>query len=176
MTTTTTRPIAEHTYDLALESPIGTIVLRGDERTLVQLFLPSARPRPRPMSGPVPAPVAKAARQLDEYFAGTRRTFSLDFELDGTEFQRRVWLALAEIPYGETVSYGELARAVGHPNAYRAVGSANGANPLAIILPCHRVIASDGSLGGYGGGLPTKQRLLDLERGVAEGRKRGRGR
>jgi methylated-DNA-[protein]-cysteine S-methyltransferase len=166
MTTATT---TEKTYDLALESPIGTLVLRGDDRTLVQLFLPSQRPRPRRSAGDAPAPVQEAARQLGEYFAGVRRTFSLDFELEGTEFQRRVWLALADIPYGETISYGELARTVGHPNAYRAVGSANGANPLAIILPCHRVIASDGSLGGYGGGLATKRTLLDLERSVAAG-------
>jgi methylated-DNA-[protein]-cysteine S-methyltransferase len=165
----TTATATENTYDLALESPIGTLVLRGDDRTLVQLFLPSQRPRPRRSAGAVPVPLREAARQLDEYFAGSRRTFSLDFELEGTDFQRRVWLALAEIPYGETISYGELARAVGHPNAYRAVGSANGANPLAIILPCHRVIASDGSLGGYGGGLATKQTLLDLERSVAAG-------
>jgi methylated-DNA-[protein]-cysteine S-methyltransferase len=171
MTATTT----DRTYDLALESPIGTLVLRGDDRALAQLFLPLSRPRPRHSVGRVPAPLAEAARQLDEYFAGTRRSFSLDFELDGTEFQRRVWLALADIPYGETVSYGELARSVGHPNAYRAVGSANGANPLAIILPCHRVIASDGSLGGYGGGLATKQRLLDLERSVAAGGERAGG-
>jgi len=162
MTTATT---TDRTYDLAVQSPIGPLVLRGDDRMLRQLFLPSQRPRPRRSAGRVPTPLAEAARQLDEYFAGTRRTFSLDFELEGTEFQRRVWLALADIPYGETVSYGELARSLGHPNAYRAVGSANGANPLAIILPCHRVIASDGSLGGYGGGLPTKQTLLDLERG-----------
>jgi methylated-DNA-[protein]-cysteine S-methyltransferase len=173
MTTTAT---TDRTYDLALKSPIGTLVLRGDDRALLQLFLPANRPRPRRSSGRVPAPLAEAARQLDDYFAGTRRTFSLDFELDGTEFQRRVWLGLADIPYGETVSYGELARSVGHPNAYRAVGSANGANPLAIILPCHRVIAGNGTLGGYGGGLPTKQTLLDFERAVAAGGGRGLGR
>lgn len=172
VTTTTDRA----TVDLSLESPIGALVLRGDDRTLLQLFLPSQRPRARRTTGSVPAPLSVAARQLDEYFAGSRRTFSLDFELEGTDFQRRVWLALADIPYGETVSYGELARTVGHPNAYRAVGSANGANPLAIILPCHRVVASDGSLGGYGGGLPTKQALLDLERAVAAGKGRVRGR
>lgn len=168
MTTTTLTDRTSH--DLTLESPIGSLVLRGDEHRLIQLFLPTQLPRPRRPTGAVPAPLAKAARQLEEYFAGTRRAFTLDFELEGTDFQRRVWMALADIPYAETVSYGELARAVGHPNAYRAVGSANGANPLPVILPCHRVIAGDGTLGGYGGGLPTKQALLDLERGVAAGR------
>src|ERR1700733_11472759 len=147
MSTVTTTNRA--TVDLSLESPIGTLVLRGDDRTLLQLFLPSQRPRARRATGSVPAPLSAAARQLDEYFAGSRRTFSLDFELAGT---------------------------VGHPNAYRAVGSANGANPLGIILPCHRVVASDGTLGGYGGGLPTKQALLDLERAVGAGEGRARGR
>jgi methylated-DNA-[protein]-cysteine S-methyltransferase len=174
--TTATTTTDRATVDLSLETPVGTLVLRGDDRTLLQLFLPSQRPRARRSTRSVPAPLSAAARQLDEYFAGSRRTFSLAFELEGTDFQRRVWLALADIPYGETVSYGELARSVGHPNAYRAVGSANGANPLAIILPCHRVVASDGSLGGYGGGLPTKQALLDLERAVAAGKGRTRGR
>jgi methylated-DNA-[protein]-cysteine S-methyltransferase len=155
------------TKDLTVDSPIGTLLLRGDERSVSQIFLPSERPHARRSTGAVPNALTRVARQLDEYFAGSRRAFSLDFELEGTDFQRRVWMALADIPYGETVSYGELAREVGHPNAYRAVGSANGANPLPIVLPCHRVIASDGSLGGYGGGLPTKQALLDLEREVA---------
>ena len=161
MTTATTT--TENTYDLALESPIGTLVLRGDDRTLIQLFLPSQRPRPRRSAGDVPAPLLEAARQLDEYFTGDRRTFSLDFELEGTEFQRRVWLALADIPYGETISYAELARRVGSPKGFRAVGQANGRNPLAIILPCHRVITSEGTIGGYGGGLPMKRELLALE-------------
>jgi len=174
--TTATTTTDRATVDLSLETPIGTLVLRGDDRTLLQLFLPSQRPRARRSTGGIPAPLSVAARQLDEYFAGSRRTFSLDFELEGTDFQRRVWLALADIPYGETVSYGELARTIGHPNAYRAVGSANGANPLAIILPCHRVVAGDGSLGGYGGGLPTKQALLELERAVAAGKGGARGR
>ena len=106
-----------------------------------------------------------AARQLDEYFARRRRTFELPLSVSGTPFQEQVWLTLAEIPYGETISYAELARWVGRPQAFRAVGQANGANPIPIILPCHRVIAADGSIGGYGGGLPTKRRLLALEAG-----------
>ena len=94
--------------------------------------------------------------QLDEYFAGTRTAFDLPMTLEGTDFQRRVWAELCAIPYGETISYGELARRVGNPKASRAVGLANGRNPVAVIVPCHRVIAADGSLGGYGGGLDRK--------------------
>jgi methylated-DNA-[protein]-cysteine S-methyltransferase len=108
-------------------------------------------------------PVGEAIRQLREYFAGKRVEFDLPLAPEGTAFQRGVWRQLQEIPYGETISYGELARRVGNPKASRAVGSANGANPLPIVIPCHRVIAGDGSLGGFGGGLPTKQTLLDLE-------------
>jgi methylated-DNA-[protein]-cysteine S-methyltransferase len=101
--------------------------------------------------------------QLDEYFAGTRTDFDLPLSLHGTDFQRRVWLELTRIPYGETISYGELARRIGRPNAMRAVGLANGRNPVSIIVPCHRVIGADGSLTGYGGGLDRKRLLLGLE-------------
>lgn len=111
-----------------------------------------------------------AVVQLGEYFAGDRTTFDLDVELSGTDFQREIWAALAAIPYGETRSYAELARAVGRPKAFRAAGTANGHNPVAIIVPCHRVIATGGGLGGYGGGLDRKAQLLDLERTVATGR------
>jgi methylated-DNA-[protein]-cysteine S-methyltransferase len=104
-----------------------------------------------------------AACQLEEYFAGKRRRFELPLLLGGTAFQRSVWSALASIPYGETWSYAELAAAVGRPTAYRAVGQANGVNPIPIILPCHRVVASGGGLGGYGGGLAMKRALLALE-------------
>jgi methylated-DNA-[protein]-cysteine S-methyltransferase len=102
-------------------------------------------------------------RQLREYFAGKRAAFDLPLAPEGTAFQRSVWRQLQEIPYGETISYGELARRVGNPKASRAVGSANGANPVPIVIPCHRVIAGDGTLGGFGGGLLTKQTLLTLE-------------
>ena len=99
------------------------------------------------------------------YFAGELRRFDLPLDLAGTDFQRRVWLELTRIPYGETRSYQDLARAIGSPKAVRAVGAANGANPVAIVVPCHRVIGAGGKLVGYGGGLPLKRRLLDLERG-----------
>jgi len=107
--------------------------------------------------------VAETARQLRAYFAGTLREFDLALAPAGTEFQLAVWQALRDIPYGRTESYGELARRIGRPTAVRAVGAANGANPLPIVVPCHRVIGGDGSLTGYGGGLPIKQALLELE-------------
>lgn len=105
-----------------------------------------------------------AASQLAEYFARRRTEFDLPYDPDGTPFQRNVWEALARIPYGDTLSYAELAALIGRPRAVRAVGAANGANPLPIVLPCHRVVGSDGTLTGYAGGLATKQRLLELER------------
>ncbi len=103
-------------------------------------------------------------RQLDEYFAGVREKFDLPLALEGTDFQRQVWRALVAIPYGETRSYGELAAELGRPGASRAVGRANATNPIPIVIPCHRVIGADGSLTGFGGGLPAKRRLLELER------------
>ncbi|RPI10034.1 MAG: methylated-DNA--[protein]-cysteine S-methyltransferase [Acidobacteriales bacterium] len=109
--------------------------------------------------------VAEAAGQLDEYFSGRRRQFDLPLDLEGTEFQQRVWKSVARIPYGQTRSYAQIATTIGSPTAVRAVGAANGANPVAIIVPCHRVIASGGGLGGYGGGLELKRRLLALEAG-----------
>jgi methylated-DNA-[protein]-cysteine S-methyltransferase len=109
--------------------------------------------------------LAEAVRQLRAYFGGQLRKFELPLDLAGTEFQRRVWLELTRIPYGETRSYQELARAIDVPKAVRAVGAANGANPVAIVVPCHRVIGAGGKLVGYGGGLPLKRRLLSLERG-----------
>ncbi|MGH9318473.1 MAG: methylated-DNA--[protein]-cysteine S-methyltransferase [Vicinamibacteria bacterium] len=102
-------------------------------------------------------------RQLREYFEGKRRVFSLDLALEGSDFQKGVWEAVARIPYGRTASYGEIAHLIGRPKASRAVGAANGANPIPIVIPCHRVIGSNGSLTGYGGGLPLKRRLLALE-------------
>ncbi len=103
--------------------------------------------------------------QLEEYFAGERTSFDIPLAPEGAPFEREVWRALEEIPYGETVSYGEIARRVGQPTAARAVGTANGRNPIAVIVPCHRVIGADGSLTGYGGGLERKRLLLELERG-----------
>jgi methylated-DNA-[protein]-cysteine S-methyltransferase len=111
--------------------------------------------------------IREAARQLVEYFARTRRVFDLPLDLGGSPFQLEVWNALVRIPYGETRSYGQLAVQLGHPGAARAVGAANGANPVAIVVPCHRVIAVGGGLGGYGGGLERKRFLLDLESGAS---------
>lgn len=105
----------------------------------------------------------EAQRQLDEYFCGIRKVFELPLRPHGTKFQLADWMALREIPYGETVSYGDIARAIGKPKAFRAVGMANHNNPISIIVPCHRVIGSDGKLTGYGGGLEIKRYLLDLE-------------
>ncbi|MEK7408391.1 MAG: methylated-DNA--[protein]-cysteine S-methyltransferase [Acidobacteriota bacterium] len=113
--------------------------------------------------------IGRAARQLTEYFEGRRREFDLPLDLRGTEFQKRVWEALLAIPYGETRSYGRIAKAVGVPRGARAVGGANHANPVAIVVPCHRVINAGGGLGGYGGGLPLKRLLLELERAGGRG-------
>ncbi len=114
------------------------------------------------------AVLRKAHEQLDEYFAGKRHTFDLPLSPAGTEFQVKVWTTLASIPYGETISYAQLATRIGKPSAMRAVGAANGRNPLPIVLPCHRVIGADGALTGFGGGLPTKQFLLKLEGALPE--------
>jgi len=151
---------------MTMRSPIGTLCLAAEDDRLVGLYLPD---RPAP-TGPKQrsAVLTRAAAQLDEYFAGERRDFDLPLAPSGTEFQTAVWLALAKIPFGETCSYGELARVVGRPSASRAVGAANGANPIAIILPCHRVIGSNGTLTGYGGGLPMKRWLLDHERAFVQ--------
>ena len=118
---------------------------------------------------------AEARRQLGEYFAGTRTSFELPLALEGTPFQRRVWSALLAIPFGETITYRELARRIGAPNGSRAVGGANARNPISIVVPCHRVIGSDGSLTGYAGGEDRKRWLIDLERRVSEalGQRRG---
>jgi methylated-DNA-[protein]-cysteine S-methyltransferase len=110
-----------------------------------------------------PAPFRNAVQQLKEYFAGKRRAFDLALIPQGTDFQRAVWQQLRSIPYGETISYRELAERIGKPKAVRAVGAANGSNPIPIIIPCHRVIGNNGSLTGFGGGLPLKRRLLELE-------------
>ena len=148
-----------------LESPVGRLLLAG-EREQLRLVHFQAGPRPlRPKADWVADASAfrAAVKQINEYFAGVRRAFDLDLAMPGTDFQRAVWSALRSIPYGATVSYVELARRLGMPRAVRAVGSANGANPLPIVVPCHRVIGSDGSLTGFGGGLDAKRRLLELE-------------
>jgi methylated-DNA-[protein]-cysteine S-methyltransferase len=152
-----------------IDSPIGRLLLAGDAASLIHVGF-QAGPRPfGPSAGWIAdaAPLRTAITQLEEYFAGERRRFDLPLAPRGTEFQQRVWRALREIPYGNTISYGELARRIGKPSAPRAVGLANGANPLPIIVPCHRVIGTDGSLTGFGGGLPIKRRLLALEGATA---------
>jgi methylated-DNA-[protein]-cysteine S-methyltransferase len=156
-------------YYWRLPSPLGPLVLVGRREAISAIWLPSGRDRLEPDADWIEtvAPFTEAVRQLDAYFAGTLRQFDLSLAPAGTPFQQRVWQALREIPYGETVSYGELARRIGRPSAVRAVGAANGQNPLAIVIPCHRVIGSDGRLVGYGGGLPAKSALLELERRVA---------
>jgi methylated-DNA-[protein]-cysteine S-methyltransferase len=144
-------------------------MLVGDGESLTHVVFATGRLSAAPEPGWVknPGVLAEAARQLEEYFAGTRRLFDLRVAAAGTAFQRTVWHALQGIPYGETRTYGDVARTVGNRAAVRAVGLANGRNPLPIVIPCHRVIGSDGSLTGFGGGLEAKRFLLDLERQVA---------
>jgi methylated-DNA-[protein]-cysteine S-methyltransferase len=152
-------------YDY-LETPIGSLLLVGDGARLVELGFPSGKAARRHQPGWVhdPRQFTRIKAQLNDYFAGRLREFDIPLAPRGTDFQRQVWQALQTIPYGETVSYGELARWIGRPKASRAVGAANGQNPIPIIIPCHRVIGSSGKLVGFGGGLPTKQKLLALER------------
>jgi methylated-DNA-[protein]-cysteine S-methyltransferase len=150
-----------------VESPIGRLLLRSDGEALTGLYMDVAdRPLCDLAIGAEDAsagPLSETARQLDEYFTGKRQEFDLPLRLQGTSFQQRVWQVLTEIPYGKTWSYGELARHLDNPNASRAVGLANGRNPISILVPCHRVIGADGSLTGYGGGLERKQWLLAHE-------------
>ena len=150
-----------------LTTPIGELMLTADDDgALTAVHLPNRHPDPVGWERD-DEHLADARRQLTEYFAGERTTFDLPLRPAGAPFQLRVWEALLRIPYGETASYGELARELGHPTAARAVGAANGRNPLAIVVPCHRVIGSNGSLTGYAGGLECKRALLDLEVGRA---------
>lgn len=149
-----------------LESPVGTLLLTADKAGLRQILFP--------MRGRAVSPerewtedsrlLAETVTQLRAYFAGELENFTVPLSPDGTPFQQKVWSELLKIPYGETTSYGELARRIGNPNASRAVGLANGSNPIPIIIPCHRVIGSNGKLTGYGGGLPIKEKLLALEK------------
>ena len=163
------RTLAAALYFTEFSSPIGTIQLRGTESALTGVFMEEHRHQPaRPRDAVRDAAPLRTARcELEEYFAGERREFTPALEPAGTPFQQRVWRALREIPYGATISYGELARRIGQPRAVRAVGLANGRNPISIIVPCHRVIGADGTLTGYGGGLERKRFLLALESGSA---------
>lgn len=149
-----------------IESPVGQLLLAADESGLRNIDFVNGRhtARPDPTWQEDPGRLQEPARQLLAYFAGELEAFDLPLSPSGTTFQLAVWRRLCEIPYGETISYGELARRLDNPNASRAVGLANGSNPIPIVIPCHRVIGSNGKLTGYGGGLPIKERLLALER------------
>ena len=146
---------------LFYDSPVGRLGLIGEGDALISLTLPN---QPVPLIAEQETPVLRETRrQLEAYFAGKLREFDVPLRLEGTPFRLRVWEQLQKIPYGQVISYGELARRVGQPNAARAVGGANHHNPISIIVPCHRVIAAGGSLCGYGGGLELKRALLRLE-------------
>lgn len=148
---------------ICIMSPVGPLILTEEDGVLTELLFGEADS----LGGRTPL-LDEAARQLTEYFAGKRRIFDLPLNPQGTPFQKRVWNALCDIPYGETRSYGDIARAAGSPKGFRAVGMANHRNPISIIIPCHRVVGSDGSLTGYGGGLHIKEYLLALEKGGPE--------
>jgi methylated-DNA-[protein]-cysteine S-methyltransferase len=144
-----------------MESPVGRLLLAADEKGLRQLLF---RGKPEKGWREDPEALAEPVRQLRAYFAGELHDFDVPLAPEGTPFQLRVWRELRNIPYGQTISYGELARRIGSPNGSRAVGLANGANPISIVVPCHRVIGSNGKLTGYGGGLENKELLLALEK------------
>ncbi len=167
---TTHTGLRSHTV---VDSPIGPLTLVAEYGKLAGLYMEVRGHEPEPASLGVPGtldddPVlAAAARQLEAYFAGDLTSFDLPLSTEGTSFQQTVWTSLREIPYGETISYGELARRIGQPSASRAVGLANGRNPVSIVVPCHRVVGANGSLTGYGGGLDRKRYLLALEQRVS---------
>jgi methylated-DNA-[protein]-cysteine S-methyltransferase len=165
--------MAEHATSYAwYDSPVGRLLLAGEPEGLILISFPngSRAQRPAPAWRSDESVLAAAIGQLAEYFAGQRRAFALPLRPRGTAFQQAVWQALREIPFGATISYGELARRIGQPSAARAVGAANGANPLPIVVPCHRVIGADRSLTGFGGGLATKRFLLAHEARLCPGR------
>jgi methylated-DNA-[protein]-cysteine S-methyltransferase len=149
-----------------VDTSIGPVLVAGDAEAIRHIAFPKNGKRVGPEPGwehSARGPVGEAIRQLRDYFAGRRTGFDLPLSPEGTPFQLAVWRQLQDIPYGGTISYGELARRVGNPKASRAVGAANGANPIPIVIPCHRVIGADGRLTGFGGGLPVKEALLALE-------------
>ncbi len=158
----------ERVYYTLTASPVGELMLSGtgDELRMLSFRMGSRSRGPADEWVEDAAPFREALRQLNAYFGGELKDFDLRLAPQGTDFQRQVWRQLCGIPYGTTTSYGALAKRLGNPAASRAVGLANGANPIAIIVPCHRVIGSTGKLTGFGGGLDIKQRLLDLERGA----------
>ncbi|ANS78850.1 Methylated-DNA--protein-cysteine methyltransferase [Serinicoccus hydrothermalis] len=156
------------TVHLIIDSTLGPLRLASDGEHLTGVYFAEHRHAPKDLGHQVeeaaaPAVLLAAARQLREYLAGERTDFDLPVAAAGTDFQQRVWAVLRAIPYGQTWSYGDLARALGQPGASRAVGLANGRNPISIVVPCHRVVGSSGAITGYGGGVERKQALLDLE-------------
>lgn len=168
---TTTSPALTRT---TITSPVGDLRVVATADSLVAVLWPTepdgrVRFEHDPVEGTNDV-IVETARQLGDYFAGERREFDLPLDPRGTEFQQQVWHALTEIPFGETSTYGKQAAAIGRPRAVRAVGSANGRNPLSIIVPCHRIVGADGKLTGFAGGLDAKRWLLDHERTVAAGR------
>jgi methylated-DNA-[protein]-cysteine S-methyltransferase len=148
-----------------LESPVGALFLTSNGEAITELFMEKHKGGPKPIGDwrRDDGPFREAAGQLRAYFAGELTDFDLPLATDGAPFQQRVWAELRKIPYGSTVSYGELARRIGNPKASRAVGAANGSNPISIIIPCHRLIGSNGKLTGYGGGIERKKFLLEFE-------------
>jgi O-6-methylguanine DNA methyltransferase len=153
-------------FSLRAASPVGPLFLAASAKGLVRLEFEGRMQEFDPAATRLQESkevLAPYLRELEEYFAGGRRIFSFPLDLRGTEFQLKCWRALLDIPYGETRTYRDVAQAIGHPRAFRAVGMSNNRNPVAIVVPCHRVIASDGSLCGYGGGLDIKRKLLELE-------------
>ena len=159
-------------YRWTLDSPIGELLLTGTDDALYGVYFQSGPHPTSPKKEWVEReqPFRETVRQLKAYFAGKLREFDLPLEPEGTKFQVEVWRTLLTIPYGQTWSYSKLAAKVGRPSAFRAVGAANGQNPIPVIIPCHRVIGADGSLTGFGGGLPIKQKLLALEGAVPQDR------
>jgi len=155
----------EMNYHTIVTSPLGDILLTADDQGLTGINFQSAKGAKKPPCGSVEskAPFMQATQQLEAYFRGELKDFDLSLSPTGTAFQRSVWKALRQIPYGETISYGELAKRLGKPSASRAVGAANGRNPLPIVVPCHRVVGSDGRLTGYYSGTHLKEFLLKLE-------------
>jgi len=153
----------EALFGCIVESPIGPLALAVSEKGIVSLHFGRAWPLQTDVID-AEAKTAAYRRELEEYFAGERTRFTVPLDLRGTSFQKQCWQALLDIPYGETRSYADIARAINRPRAFRAVGMANHDNPVAIIVPCHRVVGSNGDLTGYGGGLEVKRRLLELER------------
>jgi len=151
------------TYTACYRSAIGPFEIVGNDRGILTITF---NKEPLKTYRKLPACMTECLRQLDEYFKGRRRKFKLPLLLEGTDFQKAVWRQLKKIPFGQTASYGDVARAIGRPGAFRAVGNANNKNPIPLIIPCHRVIGSDGKLVGFGGGIWRKQWLLDHEKRI----------